>query len=198
MPPTPSMFKTPEGQARYFAAYDATLALWPVPVTSLEVPTRHGITHVNACGPEDAPGARPPARRGHQLYHVVSQHRCPQPGVPRLCTGYHRRNGQERLHAASHQTRRYRGMAVRTAGRPWAGAGAYRRNFPGRLPGPHAGLFCAAACVRVGAALPGDAVIHAPVVLPAPGGSDSRAFLTTGHEAAIIPGHGIAERCAND
>jgi len=50
-----SMFKTPEGQARYFAAYDATLALWPVPVTPLSVPTRFGDTHVNACGPEGAP-----------------------------------------------------------------------------------------------------------------------------------------------
>jgi pimeloyl-ACP methyl ester carboxylesterase len=50
-----SMFKTPAGQARYFAAYDATLALWPVPVTPLNVSTRFGNTHVNACGPEDAP-----------------------------------------------------------------------------------------------------------------------------------------------
>lgn len=51
----PSMFKTPAGQARYFAAYDATLALWPVPVESLDVPTRFGSTHVHACGPQDAP-----------------------------------------------------------------------------------------------------------------------------------------------
>lgn len=50
-----SMFKTPEGQARYLAAYDATLALWPVPVESVDVPTRFGNTHVNTCGPEGAP-----------------------------------------------------------------------------------------------------------------------------------------------
>jgi len=50
-----AMFKTPAGQARYFAAYDSTLALWPVPVESVDVPTRFGNTHVNACGPEDAP-----------------------------------------------------------------------------------------------------------------------------------------------
>jgi pimeloyl-ACP methyl ester carboxylesterase len=49
------MFKTPAGQARYFAAYDATMALWSVPVTALEVPTRFGTTHVNACGADDAP-----------------------------------------------------------------------------------------------------------------------------------------------
>jgi len=51
----PSMFKTPAGQARYFAAYDATLALWPVPVESFDIPTSFGTTHIHACGPEDAP-----------------------------------------------------------------------------------------------------------------------------------------------
>ena len=50
-----SMFRTPESQALYFAAYDATLALWPVPVKSQDVPTRFGSTHVHTCGPEDAP-----------------------------------------------------------------------------------------------------------------------------------------------
>ena len=50
-----SMFRTPKGQARYFAAYDATLALWPVPVESVDMPTRFGSTHVHTCGPEDAP-----------------------------------------------------------------------------------------------------------------------------------------------
>lgn len=55
MPIQPSMFKTPEGQARYFAAYDATLALWSVPVTSQTVATQFGPTHINICGPEDAP-----------------------------------------------------------------------------------------------------------------------------------------------
>src|SRR5689334_10674415 len=50
-----SMFRTPEGQARYFAAYDATLALWPVSLKSFDVPTCFGITHVHTCGPEGAP-----------------------------------------------------------------------------------------------------------------------------------------------
>ena len=49
------MFRTAQGQARYFAAYDAALALWPVPVESLDVPTRFGPTHVHACGPAAAP-----------------------------------------------------------------------------------------------------------------------------------------------
>lgn len=51
----PSMFRSPAGQARYFAAYEATLALWPVPVESFNVPTRFGQTHVHACGPKAAP-----------------------------------------------------------------------------------------------------------------------------------------------
>ena len=51
----PSMFRTPAGQARYFAAYDATLALWPVPVEAREVPTRYGPTHVLVSGRAAAP-----------------------------------------------------------------------------------------------------------------------------------------------
>jgi len=49
------MFRTPQGQARYFAAYDATMALWPVPVESFDVPTRCGPTHLHVCGAKDAP-----------------------------------------------------------------------------------------------------------------------------------------------
>ncbi len=51
----PSMFKTPAGEARYFAAYDATLALWPTPRDAWQVPTQFGMTHLNVCGPADAP-----------------------------------------------------------------------------------------------------------------------------------------------
>lgn len=50
-----SIFKTPEGEAAYFAAYDASLNLWPVSYESLMVPTRLGRTHVIASGPPDAP-----------------------------------------------------------------------------------------------------------------------------------------------
>ncbi|MBL8058926.1 MAG: alpha/beta fold hydrolase [Anaerolineales bacterium] len=53
--PPVSMFRTPAGEARYFAAYAATLALWPVPVESGDVPTRFGPTHVLRCGPPEAP-----------------------------------------------------------------------------------------------------------------------------------------------
>ena len=50
-----SVFKSPEGEAEYGAAYAATLAAWPVPFHSLCVPTRAGRTHVIASGPKDAP-----------------------------------------------------------------------------------------------------------------------------------------------
>ncbi len=49
-----SMFKTSEGERRYFAAYEKTLALWPVSIESFDVPTRYGSTHLHTCGPEDA------------------------------------------------------------------------------------------------------------------------------------------------
>jgi pimeloyl-ACP methyl ester carboxylesterase len=48
------LFKTSKGQAQYFAAYDATLELWPVPHESRFVTTLYGQTHVISCGPEDA------------------------------------------------------------------------------------------------------------------------------------------------
>ena len=48
-------FKTPEGQARFLAAYDAALKLWPVPYEELDIPTRFGLTHVVAAGPKNAP-----------------------------------------------------------------------------------------------------------------------------------------------
>jgi pimeloyl-ACP methyl ester carboxylesterase len=43
------------GRARYLAAYDAALALWPVPHTSRYIATRWGSTHVIASGTPDAP-----------------------------------------------------------------------------------------------------------------------------------------------
>jgi len=48
-------FNTPEGEARYLAAYDAALKRWPVPYEELDVPTRFGITHVVAAGRKNAP-----------------------------------------------------------------------------------------------------------------------------------------------
>ncbi|MQS15423.1 alpha/beta hydrolase [Streptomyces kaniharaensis] len=39
--------------APFFAAYDALLARWPLPVEPLTVRTAHGTTRVNACGPRD-------------------------------------------------------------------------------------------------------------------------------------------------
>lgn len=48
-------FKTPASADRFFAAYDATLALWPVPHQALEVTTRFGTTHINVAGSPDLP-----------------------------------------------------------------------------------------------------------------------------------------------
>ncbi len=50
-----SAFKTPEGEARYLAAYDAALKLWPVRYDETDIPTRYGTTHVIVCGPKEAP-----------------------------------------------------------------------------------------------------------------------------------------------
>ena len=48
------IFKTGDGQTRYFAAYDASLGLWPVPHTSSFVTTPYGQTQVITCGHENA------------------------------------------------------------------------------------------------------------------------------------------------
>lgn len=55
MPRYPSGFRTPEGEAEYIDAYNATLALWPVPFDSQEVNTRCGLTHIIVSGPTGAP-----------------------------------------------------------------------------------------------------------------------------------------------
>jgi pimeloyl-ACP methyl ester carboxylesterase len=48
-------FKSPESAARFFAAYDATLALWPVPQQALEVTTSYGTTHIHVTGSPESP-----------------------------------------------------------------------------------------------------------------------------------------------
>jgi len=45
MPEYPSNFKTPAGEAKYVAAYDATLTLWGIPGEG-----RSGSLHRNRCG----------------------------------------------------------------------------------------------------------------------------------------------------
>lgn len=50
-----SVFRSPEMQARYVAAYEEALKLWPVPYEDLYVPTRFGDTHVIASGSAEAP-----------------------------------------------------------------------------------------------------------------------------------------------
>ena len=47
------IFTTPEGQAKYMAAYEAMFSLWPVPYKAIDVKTRYGTTHINVSGPGD-------------------------------------------------------------------------------------------------------------------------------------------------
>jgi pimeloyl-ACP methyl ester carboxylesterase len=50
-----SAFKTSQGQAAFFAAYDAAMKMWPVAYEELEIPSRWGMTHVIGSGPKGAP-----------------------------------------------------------------------------------------------------------------------------------------------
>lgn len=50
-----STFKSPAGEAAYMAAYKTVMDLWPVPYEEIEVPSRFGMTHAVASGPQDAP-----------------------------------------------------------------------------------------------------------------------------------------------
>jgi pimeloyl-ACP methyl ester carboxylesterase len=50
-----SRFKSSAHAARFLAAYDATLGLWPVPHEALEVKTSFGMTHINIAGSPNLP-----------------------------------------------------------------------------------------------------------------------------------------------
>lgn len=50
-----SAFKTPDGEAAFLGAYDATVKLWPVPHEETDVSSRFGTTHVLVAGPQGAP-----------------------------------------------------------------------------------------------------------------------------------------------
>jgi pimeloyl-ACP methyl ester carboxylesterase len=50
-----ALFRTPEGEAEFMAAYDATLSLWDVAYDSSYVSTDFGETHVLSAGPVGAP-----------------------------------------------------------------------------------------------------------------------------------------------
>lgn len=48
-------FAATEAGGEFLSRYDRMLARWSRPTSGLDVRTRHGVTHVNACGPDDAP-----------------------------------------------------------------------------------------------------------------------------------------------
>jgi pimeloyl-ACP methyl ester carboxylesterase len=47
------IFTTPEGRAKYMAAYEAMFSLWTVPYEAVDVKTGYGSTHINVSGPGD-------------------------------------------------------------------------------------------------------------------------------------------------
>jgi pimeloyl-ACP methyl ester carboxylesterase len=55
MPVAISIFRSPEAETRFHAAYEAVLREWPVPYEALDVPTRFGRTRVVASGSRAAP-----------------------------------------------------------------------------------------------------------------------------------------------
>lgn len=55
MPERIRVFRSPESQAQYYAAYEAMLKRWPVPYEELSIPTRFGDTHVITSGTQASP-----------------------------------------------------------------------------------------------------------------------------------------------
>jgi len=50
-----STFRTSEGEAKFLAAYEDEMNLWPVPYEDMDVRSRFGTTHIAVCGPKSAP-----------------------------------------------------------------------------------------------------------------------------------------------
>jgi pimeloyl-ACP methyl ester carboxylesterase len=48
-------FKSSEGEAAYFAEYDAAMKMWPVPYDEMDITSRFGVTHLVVSGPRNAP-----------------------------------------------------------------------------------------------------------------------------------------------
>jgi pimeloyl-ACP methyl ester carboxylesterase len=49
------VFRSAKAEARFIAAYDTAMDLWPVPYEHRDVPTDYGSTHVIVSGSDDAP-----------------------------------------------------------------------------------------------------------------------------------------------
>ena len=47
------IYPTPEGRAKYMAAYEAIFSLWKVPHEAIDIKTSYGSTHINISGPGD-------------------------------------------------------------------------------------------------------------------------------------------------
>jgi pimeloyl-ACP methyl ester carboxylesterase len=55
MPSDRSIFKSLELEKKYMGLYDVVLAKWNVPVESVDIKTRFGITHINIAGAKENP-----------------------------------------------------------------------------------------------------------------------------------------------
>ena len=47
--------RSPATEQAFFTAYDELLRAWQVPIETVELTSEYGTTHVNACGPAEAP-----------------------------------------------------------------------------------------------------------------------------------------------
>lgn len=53
--PNKTIFRTPESEVQYLELYETVLSKWGVPIESLEIATRFGVTHINASGANGNP-----------------------------------------------------------------------------------------------------------------------------------------------
>lgn len=50
-----SIYPTVQTEQQIMKMYESKMARWPVSYETIEVPTRFGLTHINACGPQNVP-----------------------------------------------------------------------------------------------------------------------------------------------
>jgi hypothetical protein len=108
----PSPFKTPEGKARFLAAYDAVLKRWPVPFEEARHPDPLRDDARCRGRPEECPGVGVVARVYGDVGDVGAQYCRLQPGLPRV----HRRHGpaeQEHARRTHRRCRRLRHLVDR-------------------------------------------------------------------------------------
>ncbi|MFJ8779099.1 alpha/beta fold hydrolase [Streptomyces sp. NPDC102476] len=132
------------------AAYDKVLAKWPADREALRVPTPFGTTHVNACGPADAPplvllpggGGATSTSWYAQAAHLARTHRVL--AVDLIGAPGRSEPAADRLIVAGHRPRTATSPSARNPLSPDGAASpprrprpAFRRRQPGRDPRRH-------------------------------------------------------------